>query len=504
MKSLEALLKDALRARLEGDLEQAKTSYEKILQHAAELITTPAVHAEVHNNLGVVYYKQGNFADALTHYAQAVQLQPDYLEAHLNLGLLFLQRGEQDAAIKQFCNALALYPDSFTAHWQLANLYLMGDRLDDAIKHYRVVLQKQPEHIEALNNLGVVLLKQNKPGDAIEYFNKVLILDPHQQNARSNLAAVLLQLDRFKDAIWHYQLYLRLTPDDSDAHYNLGVAYMAAGHLTDAIQEFEKTLELVSGHVDALCNLGAVYLKLEDRAQAVNYYRRALELQPKNEAIRFRLGALTGESTLQAAPGEYVKNLFDNYAGYFDRHVLQELHYQMPVVIRNVLEKHATIENKKLRALDLGCGTGLSGEVIRDVAKHLVGVDISTRMLAKAQTKNIYDELVEGDIVEFLVNTRQQFDLIIAADTFVYFGDLSAVLTNCYRVLSENGMLVFSTERGVVEPYQLQITGRYSHDTHYVDQLAKQKGFAVLAIEEMVGRLQQGKSVVSDVFVLRK
>jgi predicted TPR repeat methyltransferase len=501
MKSLNELLEEIIQARLQDDFGQTKALYEQVLEYYLSELT-PTVGAEIHNNLGVIHYKQNDFAAALKHYAQAVQLQPDYLEAHLNLGLLFLRRNEQDPAIRQFCNALALYPESVMANWQLANLYLARSRVDDAIKHYRMVLELQPQHIETLNNLGVALLQQNKLDAAIEYFSRVLLIDHQHRDARSNLATVLLQQDRFKDAIWHYQLFLKLAPEDVDAQYNLGVAYMAAGHLEDAIQQFENVLKLSPAHVDAHCNLGAIYLRLEDITRAIGNYRRALMLRPNDKAIQFRLLTLTGDRAVPAAaPVEYVKNLFDNYAGYFDRQVTEELHYKLPMAIRKIL---LACRGDRLvaRALDLGCGTGLAGDAIKDLADRWVGVDISPRMLTKAREKNIYQELIESDITQFLTTTTEHFDLIIAADTLVYFGDLDNIFSACYRVLNQEGVFVFSTEHGTKESYQLLSTGRYTHAKSYIEALAKQHGFTLLASEPIISRLQQGKSVLSDVFVL--
>src|SRR6185312_11650282 len=269
---------------------------------------------------------------------------------------------------------------------------------------------------EVLNNLGAIFLTQGDVNTAIDFFNKALQAEPKHKDARSNLATILLQQDRFSEAIWHYQLFLQLAPEDSDAYYNLGVAYMASGDLTAAIDLFKRTLQLIPRHVDAYCNLGAIYLKMSDRAQALAYYQEAAKLQPDNPAIRYRIAALTGENAPSTAPIEYIKNLFDNYAGYFDQQLTKELHYQLPTLLRQLLQTYLPAR-EKWRILDLGCGTGLSGAALRDIANHLTGVDISSRMLAKAHEKNLYDKLIEDDINHFLAHAIEDYALIVAADT---------------------------------------------------------------------------------------
>jgi predicted TPR repeat methyltransferase len=251
-----------------------------------------------------------------------------------------------------------------------------------------------------------------------------------------------------------------------------------------------------------LCNLGAVYLKMEQPAKAIEFYQKAAELKPDDQTIRFMLDALTGAANASAAPTEYVKNLFDNYAGYFDKHVLDTLHYQVPQLMHDLLKPYLPVTPEQWRVLDLGCGTGLSGAVFRDIAKHLVGVDISPRILSKAREKNIYDELIEMDIVSALNQLQEKYNLIIAADTLVYLGDLSAIFTACHRLLDTNGLFTFSLEAGNVSPYQLQKTGRFTHTKSYIENLAAQHQLTILQCRSITCRTQEEQPVEGFIFVL--
>lgn len=468
MSDAQTLFQQALRVHQNGNLTEAETLYEQILAHEGK----------------------------------SSALDPIIITTHFNLGMLFLKQGKQDAALQQFSTVLKRHPSSILAHLQLANLYLLQNKLDDAIQHYKAVLQYQPQQIEALNNLGVAFLKQANPRSAIEYFTKALQTDPQHKDARNNLAATLLQQDEFKDAIWHYQLLLQLAPDDSEAHYNLGVAHMMVGDLAAATEQFEKTLILTPNRVDAYCNLGAICLKKANKEQAIAYYQQAATLAPNNAAIQYRLAALTGQNTPLVAPTDYIKNLFDNYASHFDQQVTTQLHYQLPSLLHQILANYILVD-KQYRTLDLGCGTGLTGSALRNIASHLTGVDISTRMLAKAREKNIYDQLIETDITQFITTATDQYDLIIAADTFVYFGDLNTIFSNIQKLLPLSGIFVFSTELGANTSFQLQSTGRYTHSKSYIEQLASQYEFSLLDYQEITSREQEGRPVISSIFILK-
>src|SRR5205823_4190516 len=109
-------------------------------------------------------------------------------------------------------------------------------------------------------------------------------------------------------------------------------------------------------------------------------------------------------------------------------------------------------------------------------AKRLVGVDLSSGMLARARARNKYDHLVEAELSAWLASQRQTYDVIVSADTLCYFGALDKALSGAARALQPGGLLVFTVERAAddVQTYQLNRNGRYSHAEQYVrDTLAQ-------------------------------
>ena len=120
-----------------------------------------------------------------------------------------------------------------------------------------------------------------------------------------------------------------------------------------------------------------------------------------------------------------MRSVFDAYATKFDRHLTQRLEYQTPTLLRQELE---TVLDGKLDfqvAIDLGCGTGLSGQAFRSAARLLHGVDLSPRMIEEARKKHLYDELTVGGIEDFLSRSSTLLDLFIGADVFNDLGDLT-------------------------------------------------------------------------------
>jgi predicted TPR repeat methyltransferase len=137
-----------------------------------------------------------------------------------------------------------------------------------------------------------------------------------------------------------------------------------------------------------------------------------------------------------------------------------------------MLKRPDVAPSKSLDILDAGCGTGLCGPLIAQYARRLVGVDLSERMLAQADERDVYDELVKGELTAYLAGFTETFDVIVSADTLVYFGPLEAVVTASRNALRPGGRLIFTVEElvgtGHDDGYSIGTSGRYQHTRAHV------------------------------------
>jgi predicted TPR repeat methyltransferase len=137
------------------------------------------------------------------------------------------------------------------------------------------------------------------------------------------------------------------------------------------------------------------------------------------------------------------------------------------------------------RALDLGCGTGLCGAALRPLAERLEGVDLSGSMVARARERGVYDLVTQSDLTEHLRSAEPGFDLVIAADVFIYVGALEDVFAGVRRVLRPRGRFCFTVELAdESQPLRLRASLRYAHSRGYIRTLAEQNGFEFSATSE--------------------
>jgi predicted TPR repeat methyltransferase len=288
-----------------------------------------------------------------------------------------------------------------------------------------------------------------------------------------------------------------LACDDPIATSRHAYALAAArdGDWLAAAEVLEQTLERAPRWASAWFALGEAREKLGAEAGAAEAYRAALEFDPEDAHGAGARLALIGRGEATALPPAYLERLFDEYAARFEAHLIGELGYRGPELVLAELDRVAP-GRRFARALDLGCGTGLAGAALRPRVDHLVGVDLSARMIARSRTRGIYDSLAVAEAVAFLAAAPPgRADLIVAADVLVYLGDLTPVFAAAARALAPEGWIVFSLEASEGEGFRLGAGMRFAHAKSHVEAAAARAGFRALALAPAWARREAGREV---------
>ncbi|MCP4717685.1 MAG: tetratricopeptide repeat protein [Deltaproteobacteria bacterium] len=220
----------------------------------------------MHNNLGVVYARQGSVSEAAVHFREAVRINPGYYEAHNNLGAALARQGLSEQAAGYYRAALRIDPGFADAHNNLGAVLEQSDRLDEAVSAYEIAVKHDPQHVRALVNLGGVLLKQGRLDEAVRRCESALRLEPTAVDAHYNMGVALARQGRAAAAVGHYNEVLKYDPAYVKAHNNLGVLLYQQGKVAPAVQHFRAALRVKPDYAQARANLEkvlAVYEKDE-------------------------------------------------------------------------------------------------------------------------------------------------------------------------------------------------------------------------------------------------
>jgi predicted TPR repeat methyltransferase len=416
-------------------------------------------------------HMQGLIAEAEAAYRRLIASNPQDARLFHLLGRLLHQKGKKDEAIENLRKALKIRPDDTQAMNDLGLLYQEVGALDEAVLCFTRLIEMDPGNAKATNNLGVVLNNQNRLAEAAAMLKKAASLEP--QNA--------------------------------DAFYNLGNTLKRLNDWTGSSAAYRQALAINPKMLDVYPKLAAVLRRMEKLDEASKVFEQWLEHEPNNPIARHLLAAGSNHAVPVRATPEYVRAVFNEYAETYDQH-LQELANRGPHLIAEALYKDFPTPEAKFDILDIGCGTGLCGGILKPLSRRLVGVDLAPKMLEQAQQLGIYDELVEMDLVDFLNSRLSMFDVVVSGDTFGYFGDPQPVLAAVRHALRDEGLLVCTVETGGDKEipssgYLLMKSGRYRHAQEYLATSLSDNGFIVRDFTSGTLRMEAGRPV--DCVVIR-
>lgn len=373
------------------------------------------------------YHKRKEYAEAEKLYTQCLCLMPSHADVHHHLGALTYQvHGDSKfaEAVALVRRAIALAPPCAKYRRTLGLLQEKHGLLEAAAEALELANEKDPMNVSTLLDLARVWRALGRPARAAELYRSATLLSPDHPCAHYRRAGLLRTMGRREEARAAFRQHLRLNP----------------------------------GHAQSLFWIAALGGP-EDSSDS------SVAVPPP------------------AAPRDMVAGLFDSYADRFDEHLVKALAYRTPQMIMDLLNamcpQDSTDPSASTMALspgtsggqrwrhaaDLGCGTGLMGELLRPhIRLRLAGADLSAGMLKRAHERGCYDELHCAELVEYLTASACQssssgkasagggasgsglFDLLVAADVLVYVGDLQPFLTAAHAATANGALLAFSTE----------------------------------------------------------
>jgi predicted TPR repeat methyltransferase len=514
MSNTAKIFNDAIFAVNNRDLKRAEELFRSVIK-------IDEAHIGALNLLVVVLMSMERFAEAEPFIARATSLNQQSDVSFYNYGLISKRLRKHQQAFENFSKAIALNP-SIADTWNNRGAVLNDlNKYDLAISDFDKAIAINSQYSEAYANKGksLTLLKRND--EALTAYDKALSLKPDLEEAWLGRGDVLWNQKRYEDAFAAYGKALSLKPDSADAWLGQGNALYRLRCLDEALAAYDKAIAQRPDLAEAWLGRGNVFYNSKRPDEALAAYDRAIAQKPdlaeawhkrgitkvirgderegqkdceqavllgaSKEAVDFNLARHGAIEKVYIMPRKVVEDLFDDHASHFDSLLVNELGYLVPSKLFDLILRHAE-KNALVDALDLGCGTGLMGVQLHPIVKTLVGVDLSRRMLEKAKARGIYNELACRDIVEFSKSDTRSYDLVTSTDVFIYVGELSAVFDTVYRRLNAGGYFAFSVEATDEGNYVLTEAGRYQHTKAYLEQLARDNGFNIHAIEDCVLR----------------
>lgn len=461
-----SLMQEARRLHLAGRLAEAADLYRRVLN------AEPA-HCEALYGLGMAHAQAGRLTDGERLLAQALAANPKFAEGWRARGTMLAHLGRSDDARLCLDRALALDPGFKEARADLAALLADGTSSADMLKETELALARRPDDADAWNRRGALLVSIGRREDALASFERGVSLDPKNAEMLCNRATLLFEMNRPDEALASFDTLVAIAPE-------LAVGWN---------------------------NRGNTLMKLERFEEAAESYGRAVAIAPELvEASENRTFALFQLRRTERSPPHYMRGLFDEFAAHYDKTMLGTLDYRAHLHVRDLASRLVPDLRTLDRMLDLGCGTGLAGTALREVAPaaRIEGVDISPRMLDAARERGVYDALILGDIEHVLTELKSSYGLAISADTLTYFGELGPIFAGVANRLAPGGLFVFASEAKEGDGWEQTEVHRFRHGESYLRTQAARAALTIAEITPCVLRLEKGKPVAGFAAALRK
>lgn len=267
--SIDSLYQQAKAAQAAGDLATAAAKYREILKLDPTL-------GPAYNNLGMLYFKQGRYQDAVTVLERGLKVDPGMGSASALLGIAFYQMREYAKARPHLEAALAANPNDNNAEFLLVNdLTKLGD-FEAAVSHLQKLAKREPRNPEVWYLLGRAHMQLSE-----EALGKINEIDPQSVWAHEISAELMESMKNYDGAIVEYKKAIEVAPRKPGVHFKLGDLYWSLSQWDNATEQFEQEHAIDPGNCMVDWKLGDILLqKSVEPEQALARIDKALTTCP--------------------------------------------------------------------------------------------------------------------------------------------------------------------------------------------------------------------------------
>ncbi|MBR6663956.1 MAG: tetratricopeptide repeat protein [Alphaproteobacteria bacterium] len=504
-------------------------------------------------NLALSYKALSKKADALEAMTKASDLMGDIKEVWNYRGVLEAQTGDVSGAMKSFCKSLEIdgnykearanlcfYTNDIVRLKKIADEddndfmanFLMGQKvenLEEKEKYFFRAYNLRSDRSDLINLIAGVKRAKGCKSDALIWYHKALVFDENNVEALLGVADLNLELKEYKKAEIYYLKSFNEGVNSVGAYLNYGALLFETKRYNEALEFYRKAINKESDNPDVCYNLALILKEVGDYEEALGLMFNAhlkqinrdefvigimetlVELYEKNPELALKIALNWQKSDennvfskrilkgmtfgIDEDDLEYTKRLFNAFSKSYDETIKK--------LESNIINKFMELNPKlKGKILDLGCGTGLAGYLLKNKEVELYGVDLSENMIDEAQKKSVYKELYCQDIKSFLDEKDiGEFDVVTMFDVVSYMGDLRDIL--CRLKGKEVWFSIEKAQDNINKDYYLTPNGRYKHKLSYIEGLKNEYNFFKIKEFEIVLRNEADVPVLGYLIMLK-
>ena len=243
------------------------------------------------HELGVAYYKKGDYIEALRSLDKAVEANPRDDEAVQLLGLSYYLSGQPSKAIPLLERVQGWYPRAnVDASYILGICYIQTRDYPGARRAFAKMFDVRPDSAASYLFTARMLLRQEFDPIAEEYAQKAVELDAKLPLAHFLLGELYIYKSRIPEAIAEFQKELAINPGHAESYYKLADAYSRIQRFDDAERLLQRSIWLDRTSTGPYILMGKVLEKKGESELAIRALERAAAMDPNNSITHHLLG----------------------------------------------------------------------------------------------------------------------------------------------------------------------------------------------------------------------
>ncbi len=477
-----------------GQPDFAKSAFDKSLSLNADVLTA-------YIGKSLILRRQNLFKDSLSLLEEALT-HGQSAELYYQLAQAYRHVGKLKPALSAIENALKI--QEVASFYNEKGLIEEAQGLIENAKYsYEMSIQKNAYSADGYANLANLYFKEKDLKKAEDLYKRALGIDKDFLNAHHNLALVLYEQNRLTEALEHLRSVIILNPNHTSSLYNLAIILEETGDYSESAGLYfnllaqKKEIQDLEFRIQNVLTLLAKGEK-KDKKQALSFVKGWVKSFPESVVAAYTNASLNAQKVTEELSKAYAEALYDAFAPSYE----QEMQKLQATPLEKISEIVALKDTDHV--LDLGCGTGSLSSYLTTF-NTLTGVDISKKMLLKAQEKGTYTRLVHQDITGFLKEDDNQYDFVVASDVTGYFSNIEAFLSLVFARLSKNGSFTFTIELGATqEEVALLENARFVYKEEYVSTLLLNLGYTILIKNEIPLRKEGTGMAMGVLYLVQK
>jgi tetratricopeptide (TPR) repeat protein len=257
-----------------GDLERAEREFKAVLK-----LDPKSAAAE--GNLGVVYMRRQQWAEALSHLEAAAKLDPHTPGIRLNIGLAYYRQGDFWHAVPPLESVVREQPEATQPRQLLGLCYFYTERYVEAADTLQPLWPQLSRDMDYLYVLSIAADKADRQDVSERAMARMLSVGGDTPEFHLIMGKAKLNEEAYDDAIRELTIAATANPKLPFVHFYLAMALEKKTQYERAEEEFRKDIELEPDVVFNYNELGNLYLQMGKEDLAEKAFQHALKLNNK-------------------------------------------------------------------------------------------------------------------------------------------------------------------------------------------------------------------------------